>query len=405
MEIMHKYFKYLGVITLFCVFCGFAPTADAMVVRGGETYKLDKHTLLEGDLYVLSKRFAVLGTTTGDVFAVGTLYVEQDGSIAEDALIAGGAVKINGVVRGDLRAVGGQVNVTGRVIEDAILGGRTVIIEEDAVIEGDLLVVADRFILKGEVKGLVEMYVRTAKITGTVGSSLGATIRESLTITGSSTIAGDVVYKAPYKAVISETSSVGGTVKYTEINTSESFGSFNYFALMLRIVMSVTSAVIFAFFFPRYALNISRDSLDNEDFLRRTIKGLIILIAWPLLAFLCLFTIVLSIPALFMMLVYGAVIFLALIMTLVVSGVLLAKWLKKNDDKLSLPWVSLGAIVITVVLLVPFAGWVIPFVLFLLSFDAVCTVLYKSMWLNRKVGEKESSKIKNNYEEGDKEIK
>lgn len=384
-------------------------TAHAMVVRGGDTFELETYTTLEDDLYVAGKTLSFAGTTTGDIFAVGS-QVTQSGYVSEDALLAGGNVFISGDVEGDLRVVGGKILFSGHVTEDLVLIGGTIIISEDAVIDGDVLILGDYFSSKGTVQGVAEVYVRTAEFTGgTVGGSLHVLTRESLAITGETHIFGDLELRAPKPAFISETASIEGETMYIQTQSvGEKKGNVDLIRLIELVLITVVFAIALVFFFPnqtRVMTDIALQKGSSFQFL----KGFLILFSVPIILLIFALTLVGILPALTLLFVYIVLVFVGMALAPILGGVLLARWFKKGDEELSFAWVSFGAIMFTLISLLPYIGFLVRLMIFLVAFYAGCEVLYQGVWKQRKgtytVIEKkiqhDNKQEKNAQEEGD----
>ncbi len=385
--------KFLRVITLLplCLvllgmFAVFYNKASAMVVRSGEEYKLDKHSTLEDDLYVVAvKNLSLFGSTTGDVFAGGT-NVDQTGTIGQDALLLGGTVNVDGAITGDVRVIGGDITVKGTIDEDAVLIGGSVKIDKSAVIKGDVFVIADYFILEGEVDGLVEIHAKAGVIKGKVGKGVGATVKESLSITGDSVIGGNVTYKAPIKAVISDTSHIEGNVTYEEVQQKSTASGFNFnaFGFMMHLLILVISATFLVYFFPSQSKKMVDIAVEGNA-VSKILKGLLLLFVWLIANMLLIVFTVTIIPGTLLMLVYIFAVIVASMLSPVIAGVVLARWFKKPDEEMNLAWVSFGAIVLVTLTLLPVVGALVRIMLFLLAFYSVSIMLYIGVWEKRNI--------------------
>lgn len=384
------------IAVLFIVGLAFAPTTHAMVVRAGESYTLDSYATLEDDLYVVGETVTSAGTTTGDFFALGS-YVEQSGTVSEDVFILGGNVIVTGPVDGDLRIIGGKVYLNGHVTEDVVLAGGTITIGKDAVIDGDLFVMADYLVVEGTVHGLVEMKVRVAELQGAVGKDVRAGVREALSLTKEAVVEGGLTYSAPREAFISETASVKGNVDFTQVDGATSEKSVDLYGLLFYILLTVVSAVSLVFFFPSQARAMTASALSDGSGMRM-LKGFFLFIAWPFASLLLIITILGAIPGLILLGTFGTVFFIAMAFTPVLAGVFLARWMKKEKEELSLMWATLGAVSITLIAYLPVFGWIIRFLILLLAFYTVSSMLYNGVWATRKKVVAEVAKKNKNHD-------
>ena len=364
----------------------------AMVIRGGETFELEPYTTLEDDLYVAGKTVSLAGTTTGDVFAAGS-QVAHSGVSTEDMLFAGGEVNVTGVVQGDLRVLGGEIILSGHVTEDVVLIGGTIHITEEAVIDGDVVVVGEYVSSKGTIGGIVEAYTRVIEFTGgSIGGSLRAYTRESLSVTGTTRIEGDLEYKAPHEAFVSETASVAGERLYTPLQTSRADnGKVDIVKLIELILITVVAAVTLVFFFPAHTRALSDIALRKGNPIN-FVKGFLILIFVPIVSLLVMITMIGIVPGFIMLSVYFVLVCVALALAPVLAGIFLARSFKKTSEELSLAWVSFGAIAFTLISILPFIGFAVRLLVFLLAFYATAVLLYEHVWVQRKKQQIEAEK-------------
>ena len=382
---------FLSVLAV-CLGMFMPDVTHAMVIRGGETFELEEYTTLEDDLYVAGKTVSLAGTTTGDVFAVGSEVV-YSGVSTEDMLFAGGKVNVTGLVQGDLRVLGGEITLSGHVTEDVVLIGGTIQITEGAVIDGDVLVVGEYVSSKGTIGGVVEAYTRVAEFTGgSVGGSLRAYTRESLSVTGTTRIEGSLEYKAPHEAFVSETASIEGERLYTPLQTSRADkGKVDLVKLIELILITVAAAVTLVFFFPAHTRAMTDIALRKGNLIN-FVKGFLILIFVPIISLLVMVTMVGIVPGLIMLFVYFVLVCVALALAPVLAGIFLARSFKKTSEELSLAWVSFGAIAFTLISILPFIGFAVRLLVFLLAFYAVTVLLYEHVWVQRKKQQIEDEK-------------
>jgi len=376
---MHRYatFAVVALITLVS-----AASADAMVLRFGESYSLEQGTVVEDDLYVVGEQIQITGTTSNDIIAIGSS-ITQRGVVKEDAIYGGGQVVITGDVEGDLRVIGGKILVQGNIKEDAVLIGGTVTIEPEAIIEGDLFVVGEYLDMEGTVYGFTDARVRTVEITGDVQGDAHLTTSESVSITGQAVVGGDVIYKAPREAFVSETAIVTGELEFHRTEAMRTESTVNLASLIVKLLIAIVAAVVAVWLFPRHARSLTDHALSEGSGMR-IVKGFLIVFAWPILAVLVMITVLGFVPGMVMLLLYALTIGLATVLGSIISGALLATWLKRPEDGLQLGWVALGATALTLLSLLPVAGWLVRTLIFLLAFWTLCIGFVNTFWKTRK---------------------
>ncbi len=381
-----KLFKYTYILAVFmsvlCLYGLGTPSADAMVIRGGENYSLEDYTMLEDDLYVGAEKLVQLsGTTTGDVFALGSEVI-SDGIIEEDAFLAGGTVTLSGNITGDARVVGGNVLLEGHVGEDVIIGGGSIEIRESTVIEGDLFVFADYIDFRGEVHGKVVLNGRLIEIKGDIFNDVEVQVSESLSVMNNANIAGNLIYESSHEAFIPDTSVVQGEIQHDVMGGGSSTqGSLDWMGAITSILIAVLSAVVLVFFFPSATKQMTATVFEEKPI--QVLKGLLLLFFWPIASVFLMVTILGVLPGMVLFMAYIISVVIALALAPVIAGVILARWLKRTDDEFTLSWVSFGAVTFTVIAFVPVLGWFARTLIFLFAFNAVCMYIYTTLWKNR----------------------
>ena len=89
---------------------------------GDEIYRLAEGEIVDDDLYVAATEIYIEGTVQGDLIAVAS-YIEigPTGVVEGDLWTIAGGVEIHGTVLDDLRAAGGGLELSGTVADDAFL--------------------------------------------------------------------------------------------------------------------------------------------------------------------------------------------------------------------------------------------------------------------------------------------
>jgi cytoskeletal protein CcmA (bactofilin family) len=166
-----------------------APAGHAATLRGGDELTIPSGEWLADDVYVAGGTVRVFGLIDGDLVVTGGTVV-VDGRVTGDLLALGGALVVRGQVDGSLRAAGGNVTVPGRVAEDAVIAAGNA--DLSGRIERDLAVFGGAVVLDGTVGG--DALVRSgrlrldenARVAGqlTDGTAAGAVISRNARVEG-----------------------------------------------------------------------------------------------------------------------------------------------------------------------------------------------------------------------------
>ena len=372
----------LGIfLVLGAVLMALPHNAGATVVRGGDVYVFERDAVIDRDAYFVGKELFLKGTVQGDLFAAGAK-VEIDGVVDADVLVLAGNALVGGDTGGDVRIAGGEVMVTGTTAEDVVILGGTVRFTADSFVGENVLVYADVLLLEGTIDGSIEVHARSVLLQGAINGSANIEARESFSMTRDATIAGDLTYRAPRQLFLSDTASIGGEIEFIQAVARE--GGLGATGLMIRIIMAVVAGVLLMILFPAFTRTASRRALSDNGLI--ALKGLALLFFVPLFAIMLLPTVFGILPAVIILTAYLLWILVAMALTPVIAGVLLARALKREDGQFW-AWASLGAIVLNLVTMVGFLGFLLAFLIFLVAFGTIGSLLYHALWKNRKVSE------------------
>lgn len=359
-------------ISLFAVSAPFA--VHGATVRGGEEYVLEKDTSLQGDLYAAGNEVSIHGSVDGDVLAAASK-VMLSGSIQGDVAGAGGQVIAGGIIEGDVRLAGGEVVLTGTTTEDAIIAGGTVIIGDEAVVTGDLIVFAERLLVRGTVLGSLTARVSSLEIDGTVNGKVAATVGESVTVRDHAELKGGFSYRAPRTAFVTSGARIANPTEYTESPTAGAAGfSFSFVGAMVRFLITLVGAALLLLCARTFALE------TVERAVNRTVPvlgwGLVALIGMPIVGVILCVTLLGLLPGAFMLLSWFLILILAKALTPIFAGYLLSWWLQKTRGA-TYAWVAVGAVCLTFLTALPFFGYLVTFLLFVLCVGSLGLGLYE----------------------------
>ena len=172
------------------------------------------------DKFIFGPEVLVTEDIDGDlIMAGGRLSV--DGSIAQDLMAAGGIIIIDGDIGDDMRISGGTIDISGNVEDDLMAVGGQISISEASVIGGELAVSGGTLDIACTTGGDANLTGGTITISGKIGGDVRIDGVESLKITGTAEITGDLIYSSGTTAAISDEAVIGGEVKETIIEVIE----------------------------------------------------------------------------------------------------------------------------------------------------------------------------------------
>ncbi len=375
-----KFASIFGIVAIAAV--AFVPVAQASVFRAGDTVVIPVEERAAENLYLAGGSVTVLTVAQQDLVAAGGRILVTN-QVYGDIMVAGGTVDILEAVRGDIRTVGGQVTIGGLVTGDVIVAGGSVTILPGAVIGGDLMVAGGLLDMRGKVSGETHIYAGEARINGFLAGPATIKVGEQVTFGPETVIGSTLAYTAAQEATIEEGARMGEQVTFTkhEMPLDRAGAAAALFAIITvlfvaKLLAMGLAAGVGVAVFPTTARALVTDTLNN--FWIRALIGLAVAVVTPVLAILLMVTVVGFYIALMVWVLYALALLVAGIAMCVVVGALIAKLIVK-EVRVTWQWALLGALVASIVGLVPFVGQLVVAVVYLASLGAVAAMLQRDV--------------------------
>jgi cytoskeletal protein CcmA (bactofilin family) len=357
-------------------------------------------TSFDDDLYVFGSDIFITEDVEGDlVMAGGRIDVTAD--TAQDLMAAGGMIDIRGDIGDDIRAAGGTINIFGNIGDDLIAAGGQVTISGSSAVGGALVLTGGTLDISGTVKGDAVLNGGTITISGKIDGDVRIDGVESLKVTESAEISGDLIYRSSTRANISGGAVIGGEVKETivektEVKASETGASpwavfaatyigGRVIAFLGLFILGIILIAVMPGFFQKF-------NKRMKDTLGYCVGGgAIVLFGVPIASGILFFvSIILFITIIgsglgiiamasnaLMLILYGVLIYLSTVfLSYLLGRVILAKT-SLNMDKYG--WKVLvyliGLVIIMIIFSIPFAGWLIRFAGILFGLGGLALVI------------------------------
>ena len=331
-----------------------ARAGDTITVASGDVVDDDLYVgagtvtidgTINGDLWAAGSKIIVNGIVTGSVMAVGQT-IDISGDVGHAVRVAGTTISIRGNVDGDLMVAGGDVNIasTAEVKGDVLLGAGNVRI--DGLIEGDIKGGGGEVTISNGVEGDVELKV------------------ESLTISSTADIGGDLSYTSEDKADIRSGAQIGGVTTHKLPVKEEPSIPFP-FALfsgmvgnIIGFLMALIAGLVIILIAPRRLTSIAEAIRSRPG--PSAGWGAIILFLTPIAAIIVCLTIV-GIPVgLIALALWGIAIYLAQIpVGLLIGRLILGRFRAVEGKAIMVGALALGLLILKLLGLIPYAGFFI----------------------------------------------
>ena len=209
---MKRTFLLLGLILLLFFLPAVTLAQDSEKTKN---FEVKKGEVIDHDYLAVGESVTISGVVNGDVYAAGA-NVTVDGVINGDLLAGAGMITLLGEVTDDVRIAGGNILINGTVGKNVTLAGGTATITSEAEIKGSILAFAGNLELRAPVGRDVSLYAGRA----VVGSQIGGDLRgefDELVLTSEAGILGNLEYKSPEEAEITEGAIILGETSYESL--------------------------------------------------------------------------------------------------------------------------------------------------------------------------------------------
>lgn len=328
------------------------------------------------DAYVAGGEVVIDSKILGDLFVAGGT-VEINADVTGDLFIVGGQISVRGSVGDDVRIGGGSVTLHGNVGDDVLVAAGTITIADTSVIRGDLLVGTGSFNLYGNVLGNVRAGFNEGRIRGTIGGD--ADLRYSdgkLSFADGAKIDGKLDYWAQYESTVFD--DVAKEVEYHKWVVANTSSPWSAAAIVVPVAVwsgALWSLVgifllggLLILLLPKYLPRVANTIKRNYG--AALWQGILFAVAIPLLALLIALT-GFGIPvSIVVMLGFLIIMFLASVPISLTLGSYIIKYTEKDRSRQFGALVA-GATIYIIMGLLPFVGWIIKLILFVIGIGAI----------------------------------
>jgi len=361
--------------------------ADFRIDKKGGNITIDKDEKVK-NLYTGGNMISINGDIEKSLYVGGNI-ISINGNVEGSINAGGSTIVIRGNVGDSVHAGGGNILIEGIIEEDLFIGGGNITISKSASIGGDLIIGGGTVDIQGPVVGDVKLGGGQVTINSKIGGQVNAKVDE-LTLGPQAEIVKDLIYTSPKEASIDENAKILGTVDYekVEIKKLSIFKSkgllFGILTLgfLIKVLMGIVAGLVLIYLFGKMIKRTVKESLAN--FWANLGKGFAALILTPIAAIIILVTIIGAPLAGLIGTGYVLIISLSSILASITFGSWLIKVIKKRDEYL-VNWqaVVLGVIVLKIVVLIPYIGWLVGLVFMLVGLGVIYRMVYQNIALNK----------------------
>lgn len=366
-----------------------AARASALVVTSGERVVIDH--AVQGDIYITGGTVIVEAPVRGSLIVGGGTAIVRD-TIMNDILMAGGELRFDGYVGGTIRCAGGRLIVNAHIGHDLVAAGGSIVVTGKGSVGGDLLATAGSMRMEGVVngdetvrvgsfsqygitRGTLDCQAEEIEFGGRAEGPVRLASRGDITIDNGAVFFNELRYWNPGRRL---TGGVGLEKVRPVFDPALALNRGHWYyggagvvlASLWYLGMALVMIFVLQYLFERVFLAAGRVAAERAG--RSFLRGLLFIVAVPVLAALCFVS--------FVGLPLGVLLLLGYVIVLVLAGVITALvaayWLRDRTSSGWKPWqtsfVALGIlIVLRLLAATPFFGLVICGVLACIAFGAV----------------------------------
>lgn len=353
----------------------------AATFGSGDTYTVAQP--MTDNIYASGGTVAVASPVTGDVVVVGGT-VTITAPVTGDVVALGGTINILAPVAGDVRVAGGNVLVNAAVGGELLAAGGTITIPAATTIGKQVAIAGGQIVLDGTINDSVRVVGGILTLNGRVNGPVWAQLDDALHLGDHAVITGGLAYSAPQPATIPATATIAGEPVYAPlaveaVTTATQVAQFASIWFIVRLFIAAITAVVVILLLRRVTSEVTQQA--SASFGPALLLGLGVMILAPIGALLLALTGVglgLAVITFFTSILLG-------LLGKAFAGVVLGTWLHKlikHHKHVPEPtWYSAlaGAVVLSLVGLVPVIGWVVSWVLCLAALGAASQVLWRRL--------------------------
>jgi len=354
------------------------PLGAWAAIRQDQNFSLGKNDVLNKNLYAGGGTVNILGEAKQDAIISGGTII-MSGTVGQDLAAAGGNIMVDGIIGDDARIAGGNLSIGGKIGGELLAAGGQVSLSSDLEVKGNTTLAGGNLLIDGALAGDLTAYGGSVRIDGKIGGNVKVKANQKLIIGSQAVIYGNLDYSAPEKLTIEDGAKIKGKVTFSEIQAQaakKGLWGIWWLAWLVGLAIFLTAALVVYFLFRKKLEEAVSYTLAN--FGKETLRGFIILVVLPIAAIVSFVTVIgalLGGAGLLLFVLMG--IFTAIFAPMVFGTLIFRLILKKPEFALDWRSVVMGVVLLRIIHVIPYVGWIFWFIFFLAAFGALFNYLYR----------------------------
>ncbi|SYZ74838.1 conserved membrane hypothetical protein [Candidatus Zixiibacteriota bacterium] len=358
-----------SLIAIFLIFIPSLSFASQFMTR--KTVSIGREEQIDDDIYIFSNNSKLYGRVNGD-FTAFCYDINTVGEIGGNANLFGYRVDLNGTVEKSARLFGNIVNINGQVTGNLLAFGNDLSLGDKSSISRDANFYGQRMTIDGTVNGNLTVDGSDVVISGTINGDVKAEV-EKLVIIPPANIKGNLHYTSKTEAVIENGAVVQGQTdwKKPEKKKSEEGEGISAFTVLLRLIlfiMALLVGLVLIFLFKNHTAQ-SVNQIDRKFWFTLAVGCLTFIVCTAVALFFMI--LIIGLPLGIFLFGFGIMLFYVgkIYVAIYIGRLILRAVNRARPFALALEFI-LGLIILTILFQLPYLGWLIYTLTFLLGMGA-----------------------------------
>ncbi|MEO0161246.1 MAG: hypothetical protein ABIL39_00870 [candidate division WOR-3 bacterium] len=349
----------------------------SLVLRTGRDLSIGSEgTIINDDIIALARSIKIKGVINGDIFACAQ-EVEVTGKVNGTIFVSGAEIKIYTTGTRTILAFCSQLDVSGAVDNNILFLGKRLDTDSTFFLKKDFWGYGKEINLNGDIKGTVKGAAKIYDIGGNVQD--GEIEGSEVNIKSTACIKGHLIIKSEKEPTIDSAAKLVGKVEFQKITEKPKVGKKGSdFMRIMKIIFFISELVIGLVLIALFKDHFKKMSrIFKTQFWKNLGLGFLILAVIPVAIVIALLTIIGFPVAIFGLFLFFTLAYLSSIVFATGFGDLLIKLFKRGGEVT--PFISfiLGLVIITLVSMIPYLGFLIRLVVLFVGTGILVILLYK----------------------------
>jgi cytoskeletal protein CcmA (bactofilin family) len=344
------------------------PMSFAIAQYSGENVNISGRQ--EQNIYAAGSNVLVAADADADVVVAGGQVTIAD-KVAGDVLAAGGTVEVQAQTGGDVRIAGGQLTIDGPVGGDAVAAGGDVTLSPQTVVNGRAWLAGGEINMDARLKNALSAAGGVINISGQVLGDVELR-GEHINILPGASIEGQLNYYSPTQATIDPKAHIGGKITYHLIKSERPSAAVIVGVALVAFISLLLAGIVLYLLFPR--LSFSAIKAIHIETGKSIALGLALFITVPFTAIVLFSTFIGGTLAIILLAVYFVFMISSYLILALFTGDIvmrLVRFSPENSKGMAIAALTVGLLILFVVLLIPFLGFLVEFIATLFALGAL----------------------------------